>query len=151
MISTSSPAHQPMPLRFKFWLGLILPGAVLVAVVAFLLVTGSGKREAPAIVFFASLVAVPALVLANCWTLFVDWSSRVSLVLSAAVIPALFVLGALLFIHGAGRWQEAGIILLAPFLHLPMRHIGWLAMGWVAALAGLLLAARYLAARRGTK
>lgn len=149
--SVPPPTSQALPVRTRFWLGSVLPVLILVGLVALLIATGIGRREAPMIVFFASLVAVPGLVLANCWTLFIAWTSRVRLLLSAAALPALFFLGALLFTHGASRWQEAGMLVLAPFMHIPMHNIGWLAVAWLAALVGLLLSAKYMAASRGTK
>jgi len=142
---------ETMPLRTKFWLGLVLPAATLVVAIALVLASGRGRREAPAIVFFASLVAVPALVLVNCWTLFVAWSSRVRLVLSSAALPALFVLGAVAFVHGADGWQKAGMLVLAPFMHFPMRHVGLLAAAWLGAVLGLLLTAKLMPANRGAK
>jgi hypothetical protein len=148
--SANSLASRIVPIRTRFWLGSILPALILVGLVALLLATGRGRREAPMIVFFASLVAIPGLVLANCWTLFVRWSSPVHLALSAAALPSLFLLGAVLFVHGTGRWQEVGMLVLAPFLHIPLSHIGWLAAAWLAALVGLLLSAKQVAMRAET-
>lgn len=91
-------SRERMPLHAKILFGLVLPAAALVVAVALVLATGRGKRQAPAILFFASLVALPGLLLFNCWTMFVAWSSRVRLVLSAAALPAFFVLGALSFV-----------------------------------------------------
>jgi hypothetical protein len=102
------------------------------------------------IVFFASLTAVPALVLLNCWVLFVDWPRRFLLVASASVLPAVLALGCILFVHGSGRWQELGLIPLVPFLMVPMNGLGTLGVLWALSIALLLIAAQRVVARRRT-
>lgn len=142
-----SSTSQVVPIRTRFWLGTILPALVLVVLTSLLLATGGGRGEAPMIVFFASFMAIPGLVLANCWTLFIAWQSRVRLAMSAAALPALFWLGALLFVHSTGRWREVGVLALSPFLSIPMGHTAWLAAAWLATLMVLLFLAKYFAAR----
>ena len=105
-------------------------------------------REAPMIVFFAALSAVPAVVLLNSWVLFVPWQRRASLLAAAAVLPAIFALGSALFIHGTGRWQELGMSPLVPFLMVPMRGLGMMTALWALAVVALLLAAQRLAATK---
>jgi uncharacterized membrane protein (Fun14 family) len=137
-----------LPVATRFWLGSFLPALALGAIVGLLIATGEGRREAPMIVFFASLVAVPALALLNSWVLFVNWYQRSRLVASASVLPGVFALGCILFIHGSGRWQELGMLPLLPFLMVPMNGLGTLAVLWAVALAALLIAARRLDASR---
>ena len=128
-----------MRLRNRFLLGSVLPTVLLVVGLSLLLATGIGKREAPAIVFFASLFAVPAVLLLNCWVLFIAWSSSTRIALAAAVLPGLFALGALLAIHSTGGWQQLGMAVLMPFLPVPMRHLELLAGLWAVALVIVLL------------
>jgi len=143
--STSSSANR-IAVSTRFWLGSVLPALALGLFIALVLATGQGRQEAPIILFFASLVAVPMVVLLNCWVLFVNWRLRLRLVASACVLPALIGIGSLLFVHGAGRWQDAGLVVLLPFLMVPMRGIGVLTALWTVSIAGLLLAARLRAA-----
>jgi hypothetical protein len=113
-------------------------------VIGLLLITGDGKREAPMIVFFASLVAVPAVILLNCWVLFVSWRRPSRLLASALVLPALVLLGSVLFIHGSESWQELGMLLLAPFLMVPMNSLGLVAILWLLAIVVLVYLAKHL-------
>lgn len=137
----------PVSVSARFWLGSVVPSLGLGVVVALLLTTGAGKREAPTIVFFASLIAVPALVLLNGWVLFVEWRRRSRLIASASVLPAVVALGCLLFVHGSGRWQELGMLPLVPFLMVPMRGLSMLAAAWALALVVLVVAARRMATK----
>jgi hypothetical protein len=129
----------------RFLLGAVLPALALAAVVGLLIATGGGLREAPMIVFFAALFAVPAVVLLNCWVLFVSWPRRTPLVGSGLLLPAIFALGSALFIHGSGRWQEIGMLPLVPFMMAPTRGLGILAVVWALAVVALLLVAQRLA------
>lgn len=140
-----STSATPVSISERFWLGPVLSALAMGAVVCMVIVTGAGTREAPMIVFFASLVAVPVVALLNCWVLFVRWQRRALLVLSASVLPAIFAIGCGLLVHGSGRWQEFGMLLLAPFLAVPMRGLGTLAVLWTLAMVALLLTARRIA------
>jgi hypothetical protein len=144
---TLSASPTPVSVSWRFWLGSILPAVALAGVVGLLVTTGAGKREAPMIVFFASLIAVPGIVLLNGWVLFVPWRRRASLVAAASVLPAIVALGCALFVHGSGRWQELGMLPLAPFLLVPTTRLGTFAVLWVLAIVALLLTARHIAAK----
>jgi hypothetical protein len=102
------------------------------------------------VLFFASLFAVPLVMLLNCWVLFVNWRLRLRLVASASVLPAIVGIGSVLLVHGAGRWREAGMLILLPFLAVPMRGIGVMTALWAISIAGLLLAARRKVSRSAT-
>jgi hypothetical protein len=136
--STHSSANR-IPVFTRFWLGSVLPALALALLIALVVTTGRGRQEAPMVLFFASLFAVPLVVLLNCW---VNWRLRLRLVASASVLPAIVGIGSVLFVHGAGRWQEAGMLILLPFLAVPMRGIGVMTALWAISIAGLLLAAR---------
>ena len=105
------PVQTSLRVSTKFWLGAVTPAIGLALVVAAALATGQGKAEAPLLLFFASVVAVPGVLLLNCWVLFVAWSSRIRMLVAACAMPALVGLGALLVVHGTGHWREAGIFI----------------------------------------
>jgi hypothetical protein len=125
----------------KFWLGAFIPAIGLALVVAAALATGHDKAEAPMLLFFASLVAVPGVLLLNCWVLFVAWSSGIRMLAAACAIPAVVGLGSLLVVHGTGRWQEAGIAILLPFLMVPITYARTVGAVWVLLLLVVLLVA----------
>jgi hypothetical protein len=129
-------------LSTKFWLGAVIPTIGLALVVAAAIATGRGKSEAPIVLFFASLFAVPAVLLLNCWVLFVAWSSRIRMLAAACAIPAVVGFGALLTVHGTGRWQDAGMFMLLPFLAVPATYPRAVAAVWAVALLVVLLVAR---------
>jgi hypothetical protein len=137
----------------RFWFGALIPTVVLAAMLAGVLATGSGKREAPIVVFFASLVAVPATLLANQWTLFVQWRSCGSALLAGLVIPAVLVLAAMLGIHGSGRVQAAGFLVWLPFIAVPTRTstLQLLALIWAVMLLAAFVAAWRLQRRRNAQ
>ena len=129
-------------LSTKFWLGAVLPAIGLALVVAAAIATGRDRAEAPMLLFFASLVAVPGVLLLNCWVLFVAWSSGIRMLVAACAIPALVGLGSLLVVHGTGHWQEAGFAILLPFLMVPITYPRTVGAAWVLLLLVVLLIAR---------
>ena len=131
----------------KFWLGVVIPAIGLALVVTAALATGQGKAEAPMLLFFASLVAVPGVLLLNCWVLFVAWSSRIRMLVAACAIPAVVGLGALLVVHGTGHWQEAGLFIFLPFQMVPITYPRAVGAVWILLLLLAVLAAR--AVQRG--
>jgi hypothetical protein len=129
-------------LSTKFWLGAVVPAIGLALVFAAAIASGRGKGEAPMLVFFVSLVAVPAVLLLNCWVLFVAWSSPMRMLTAASMIPAVVGIGAVLVVHGTGRWVEAGMFLLFPFLLIPETNPRAVGAVWAVMLLVVLLAAR---------
>jgi hypothetical protein len=94
------------------------------------------------LVFFTSLVAVPAVLLLNCWVLFVAWSSLTRLLVAACAIPAFVSMSAVLVVHGTGHWQEAGMIMAYPFLLIPVTYPKAVGALWAVVLLIVLLLAR---------
>ena len=123
----------------RFVLGSLVPSVLLALCIVLIVV--SGKGEPPMIVILASLFVVPGVMLLNCWVLFVDWQHRYRLVVSAAVLPAIVILGSILFVHGGGRWWEAGVLILLPIQMVPVQSLGALTGLWALGIAGLLFAA----------
>ena len=142
------PVQTSLRLSTKFWLGAVIPAIGLALVVTVELATGQGEAEAPMLLFFASLVAVPGVLLLNCWVLFVAWSSRIRMLVAACAIPALVGLGAVLLLHGTGHWREVGIVILLPFQMVPMIYPRVVGAVWVLLLLAVLLAARAVQRRR---
>lgn len=145
---TVKTSADSMPVFWRFWLGSVIPSLVLAMLVGLLLATGNGKREAPLMVFFTSLFAVPAIILLDCWVLFVNWQKRSLLIAAGAAIPAIYLFGCLLFIHGSGSWQALGMLALLPFMSVPMRDLGTLTALWVLAIVALLIMARRMTTNR---
>lgn len=125
----------------RFWLGAVIPTAGLALVFAATIASGHGRAEAPLLLFFTSLVAVPAVLLLNCWVLFVAWSSRLSMLVAAGTIPAIVGLSGVLVVHGTGHWQEAGVYMLLPFLAIPITYPRAIGAMWAAGLLAVLWAA----------
>ena len=123
----------------RFVLGSVVP-AVFLTLCIVLIVVG-GKGVAPMIVMLASLFAVPGVMLLNCWVLFVDWQRRYRLVVSAAVLPAILIVGSVLFVYGGGRWLAAGLLILLPIQMVPIQSLGILTTLWGLGIAGLLFTA----------
>jgi hypothetical protein len=142
------------PVSSRFWLGVVQPTALLALWVAAVIATGQGREWAPATLLIASLAALPAIMLVNCYVLFVDWKSRARMVLAAHAIPGAMVLAALAFVHGTPDVQQWGALALAPLAALPggaLRHpVAALAL-WALAIAGLLVAARARARAHGAE
>lgn len=126
----------------RFWLGAVLPAVALGLLIALVVATGQGRREAPMILFFASLVAVPAVMLVNSWVLFVDWASRSRLLAAALVIPAVVGVGGVLVVHGTGRWHQLGMLVLLPFLKVPLTYPRVALALWLLAVVAAFLAAK---------
>jgi hypothetical protein len=129
-------------LSTKFWLGAVIPAIGLALLMTAVIASGRGKGEAPMLVFFTSLAAVPAVLLLNCWVLFVAWSSLTRLLVAGCAIPAFVSMGAVLLVHGTGRWGEAGMIVLYPFLLIPVTYPRAVGSLWAVVLLIVLLVAR---------
>lgn len=125
----------------KFWLGAVMPTIALALIVAATVAGGHDRGEAPLLLFFASLGALPAVLLLNSWVLFVAWSSRVSMMIAAFTIPAIVALSGVLVVHGTGHWHEAGIFMLLPFLAIPVTSPRALGIAWAVGLLVVLWAA----------
>lgn len=141
-------ALERVPLLMRFLLGSILPAFLLGLCFLIILAGGRGKGEAPMVVFFASLVAVPAVILLNCWVLFIPWHSLLRLFAFASILPAIITLGSALFVYGSGFLQNSGLVVLLPFLCVPMRGLRLLTTVWAIAVASLLFTAWRVDARR---
>lgn len=79
---------------------------------------GSGSWDGMSI-FFGSLFIVPALLIANCWVLFIAWTRKFSLILAGILLPT--VIGAMEFfwMHGPSRIHSAiNAAFVAPFAWL---------------------------------
>ena len=134
----------------RFWLGVVLPIVLLALWIALLIATGHGRQGAPLVMFFASFVALPATMLANCWVLFVNWKTRARLFLAGLALPALVGLAAALVVHATGHAQELGMLLLTPFLIFPdavTQYPRAAFLLWLLAMVALVSAARILSSR----
>jgi hypothetical protein len=92
-----------MPLARRIGFGLALP---IVAFIAWQLglvasTSGSGSWDGMT-VFFASLVLVPALLVAGCWVLPWAWSSLVRLVLAGLSLPGIVAMLEYAWLHRGG-------------------------------------------------
>ena len=132
----------------RFWLGVALPAALLAAWILLVVLTGHGREWAPVVALVGAFVALPLVLLAGCWVLFVSWRSHARLALAGLILPALIGGGIAAFVHGGGAVHRAGAMLLAPFLalggiagHFPLASF----VAWGLALGLAIVAAR----RRG--
>ncbi len=137
-----------LSVAMRFWGGLILSTALMIGMILlFTLATGQGREWEPLAAFMISFVAVPLVMLVNCWVLFVSWRSKTLLVLASQVVPLFLVTAILLSVHGYGRLHDVGVILLAPFFSLG-QGIGLFPLLafclWLTVMAAVL----YLAHRR---
>lgn len=137
-----------IPVATRFWLGVALPAALLAAWILLVVLTGQGREWAPVAALLGAFVALPLVLLAGCWVLFVHWRSHARLAFAGLILPAIVGGGIAAFVHGAGAVQRAGALLLAPFLalggvagHFPLASF----VAWGLALGLVIFAAR----RRG--
>jgi hypothetical protein len=92
-----------MPLARRFGFGVVLP---IVAFIAWQLgliasTSGSGSWDGMT-VFFASLVLVPALLVAGCWVLPWAWSSVIHLVFAGLSLPGIVAVLEYAWLHRGG-------------------------------------------------
>lgn len=104
----------------KFGYGVVVPVALFVAYQALLLLSlDSGGGWDGMAIAFGSLVIVPALLIANCWLLFIAWERRLALVRAGSALPALVGIMELLLTHGPYRIRWAiNAAFVAPFFWL---------------------------------
>lgn len=137
----------PVSTLAKLWWGVILPALMLCGWVVLLMATT--REFMPLLLLVLAIVVVPAVMLANCWTLFVAWRGSLPLLLAGLAIPALA--GAVLttFVHGRGAAQRMAEAVLTPF-GVALKAGGELLLAllatWLLAMAGLFLWARRRAA-----
>jgi hypothetical protein len=129
----------------RFWLGMALPTCCLaVFTVLLALVGGKGKEFAPILLLLMALVALPLAMLANGWTLFVDWR-RSRLVAGAFVLPATVAVIMAMFLQGPHYDRGLPAVILAPCLTLleaASKHPVAAFAAWLLSVAALILLAR---------
>jgi hypothetical protein len=151
-------ATKPMTVSTKLCLGVAFPVLTLVAFEVLLIEAARGKGMSAGFasmhVAFVSLVTVPALVLLNYWTLFVDWSRRSTLILGGLALPSATGGAMAVLIHGENGLRAAGAVVLWPFttlLVIVLEH-SWIArlfaIGWLTLILSLPFAARRMTGRR---
>jgi hypothetical protein len=107
------------------------------------------REFTPLLLLVLSIVAVPAVMLVNCWTLFVSWRGSLPLLLAGLAMPALAGAVFTMFVHGRGVAKRAAEAALAPFgalLKAGGDFLLALLAVWLLAMAGLFLWARRRAA-----
>lgn len=81
----------PLSLWKRLWWGNLLPHAVsLAAVVAAILLIGSGREFAPIVGLAFAVGGLPPNLLLGCWVLFVRWHRRRSALLAGLLVPVVF-------------------------------------------------------------
>jgi len=129
----------------RFWLGMALPTLGLAAFTVLLaLIGGKGKEFAPILLLLMALVTLPLTMLANGWTLFVDWR-RGRLVAGAFVLPAIVAVLMAIFLQGPHYDRGLPAAILAPCLTLletASKHPVVAFVAWVLSVAALILLAR---------
>jgi len=137
----------PVSTLAKPWWGVVLPALMLCGWVALLMATAT--EFMPLLLLVLAIVVVPAVMLANCWTLFVAWRGSLPLLLAGFAIPALSAAVLTTFAHGRGAAQRIAEAVLAPF-GVALKAGGELLLAllaaWLLAMAGLFLWARRRAA-----
>lgn len=104
----------------KLGYGVLLP-AILFIVYQIVLIgsmNSTGGWEGMGIAF-GSLVIVPALLIANCWVLFVAWMRRTAVMLAGIALPAVIGTAEYFLLHGPSwiRWA-INAAFVAPFTWL---------------------------------
>jgi len=129
----------------RFWLGMALPTLCLAVFTALLAVLGGqGKEFAPILLLLMALVTLPLTMLANGWTLFVDWR-RGRLVAGAFVLPVIVAVLMAIFLQGPHYDRGLPAAILAPCLTLletASKHPVVAFAAWVLSIAALILLAR---------
>lgn len=112
--------RSPVSRAAKLGCGIVLPTVVFVIYQIVLLVSlDSGGGWDGMAIAFGSLVIVPALLIANCWTLFLPWQRKSTLFFAGTALPALVGVMELLMVHGPYgiRWA-INAAFVAPFVWL---------------------------------
>jgi hypothetical protein len=129
----------------RFWLGMALPTFCLALFTALLaLIGGKGKEFAPILLLLVALVTLPLTMLANGWTLFVDWR-RSRLLAGAFVLPVIVAVIMALFLQGPHYDRGLPAAILAPcltLLEVASKHPVVAFAAWVLSIAVLILQAR---------
>jgi hypothetical protein len=129
----------------RFWLGMVLPTFCLAVFTALLaLIGGKGKEFAPILLLLMALVTLPLAMLANGWTLFVDWR-RSRLVAGAFVLPAVVAVIMAMFLQGPHYDRGLPAAILEPCLTLlefVSKHPVAAFAAWLLSVAALILLAR---------
>jgi hypothetical protein len=137
----------PVSTLAKLWWGVVLPALMLCGWVVLLMATA--REFMPLLLLVLSIVVVPAVMLVNCWTLFVAWRGSLPLLLVGLAIPAFAGAVLTMFIHGRGAAKRAAEAVLTPF-GIVLKAGGDLLLAllavWLLAMAGLFLWARRRAA-----
>lgn len=137
-------------LSTRFWLGMALPTVVLVfSTLLIALVGGQGRGFAGAAALILAFAFVPAALLMNGWALFSTLRPG-RLVAAAFILPAYLIVAVALLVTGTGTEQDAGMLLLYPFMGVAyVATVAPLATAaaWVIAMAALVILARRKRAR----
>jgi hypothetical protein len=127
-----------LPGGSKFFFGVALPLPVLLLCQAALLwsLDGSGSWDGLGLVI-GTVVAIPGMLIANCWILPLRWASRWAVFLAGLALPAALVLTEYLWLHGGPARRVINAAFIAPFTWV------WLfALAFFVPLAAALVCAR---------
>lgn len=98
-----------------------------------------------------SFVAVPAVMLTNCWVLFVSWRGRAPLIIAGLLVPSYVGAAMTIFIHGTRGEGNVGGALLTPFFMILVvataQPLATFAI-WLLAMIAFVLRARAILAHR---
>lgn len=112
--------RSPVSRSAKLGCGIVLPIVLFVIYQILLLVSlDSGGGWDGMAIAFGSLLIVPGLLIANCWTLFLSWPRKSTLFVAGTALPALVGVMELLMVHGPYRIRWAiNAAFVAPFIGL---------------------------------
>jgi len=147
-----------MNVSTKFRFGVLFPILALIGFQFLMVQFARGKGESAGFasmhVAFVSIVALPALILLNYWTLFVRWTRKPALLLGGLALPAFMGTAMAALIHGENGLRNTAAYILWPFtrlLVLALEHawLTWvLIIGWIALTVSLFIGARRTERRR---
>jgi hypothetical protein len=129
---------ETLPGGSKFFFGVALPLPLLFLCQAALLwsLDGSGSWDGMGLVI-GTVVAIPGLLLANCWILPLRWTSRWAVFLAGLALPAVLVLTGYLWLYGGAARRVINGAFVSPFIGV------WLfALAFFVPLVAALLYAR---------
>jgi hypothetical protein len=120
MTTKAHISFQPVSGGAKFGYGIFLPVVFFVACQILLILSlDSGGGWDGIGLAFGSLVIVPALLIANCWVLFIVWRRRSTVILAGTMLPAGIGAMEFLLVHGPFRIRWAvNAAFVAPFTWL---------------------------------
>lgn len=138
VIIVSNP-RGPASRAARLGCGVVLPTILFVIYQILLLVSlDSGGGWDGIGIAFGSLIVVPGLLIANCWTLFLPWQRKSTLFFAGTALPALVSVMELLMVHGPYRIRWAiNAAFVAPFVWLwlfaiilftPLGYLTWRAI-----------------------